>query len=112
MLQFRRILAFSTRVHNYLFVLYLLFVCLFLCSFYFPIASGYMAFITNALSVLGWTIIFEGLWIILSSVYQYIYSKVFVFSPIILTIVRVGIYLGVAAGVDLFTTVVFKGLAI
>lgn len=111
MLQFRRILAFSTRVHNYLFVLYLLFVCLFLCSFYFPIEQGYLNFIANALSVLGWTIIFEGLWIILSSVYQYIYSKVFVFSPIIFTLIRVGLYLIVATGVDLFTTIVFKGLA-
>ena len=111
MLQFRRILAFSTRVHNYLFVLYLLFVCLFLCSFYFPIEQGYLNFIANALSVLGWTIIFEGLWIVLSSVYQYIYSKVFVFSPIIFTLIRVGLYLIVATGVDLFTTIVFKGLA-
>jgi hypothetical protein len=112
MLRFRRILAFSTRVHNYLFVLYLLFVAIFLFSFYFPIDQNYLVCITDALSVLGWAIIFEGLWIILSSIYQVSYSRVLALSPIILTLLRIAAYLAVAAGVDIFTTIVFKGLTI
>lgn len=112
MLRFRRIIEFSTRVHNYLFVLYLLFVAIFVISFYFPIETGYVTFITQMLSVLGWTIIFEGLWIVLASLYLYLYTKVFPSSPIFLTILRVALYLLVAAGVDLFTTIVFKGLSV
>ncbi len=112
MLQFRRIIEFSTRVHNYLFVLYLLFVAIFVLSFYFPLDTGYVDFITKMLSVLGWTIIFEGLWIVLASIYLFLYTKVFAISPILLTIGRVFVYLLVAAGVDLFTTIVFEGLVI
>lgn len=116
MLEFRRILAFSTRIHNYVFVLYILFVLLFLLSLFSGIEFDYrenlVQVLTDVLSVLGWTMVFEGLWIILSSLYHFFYTKVFAIAPVVSTLIRMSLYLLIATIIDSLSLMLTKGLTI
>ena len=60
MLAFRRILAFSSRIHSYLLALYLFFALLFVLFLYFPVSEILVTFVTALQMVVGWTIFLEG----------------------------------------------------
>ncbi|MGN0906618.1 MAG: hypothetical protein ACI4NM_05665, partial [Bullifex sp.] len=70
MLQFRRVLAFSSRIHTYLMALYLFFCLMFFFTFVTEVPVGLIGFIHTAMTLISWTMIFFGVWIILASVYQ------------------------------------------
>lgn len=112
MLAFRRVLAFSSRVHTYVFVLYLFFVILFMLCSFVPSPEGLVGSLGFVMNVLGWTVLFEGIWLILSCIYQFFYSHVFVFSPLILSVVRIGVYLLLSTLVDLLDSVILQGVHI
>ena len=82
MLQFRRILVFSSRIHTYLMVLYLFFALLFAVTFFMSVSADLISLLSLLMTVTSWLIIFEGVWIVLASVYQLFYTRVFAFSPI------------------------------
>lgn len=112
MLEFRRILAFSSRVHTYIMVLYLFFASLFAISFFFQVDAGLIAFISSIMAVLSWLVLFEGVWIILACTYQLFYSRVFAFAPVMLTLLRSALVLLVATLVDALEIITSGGIVI
>ena len=111
MLTFRRILAFSSRVHSYLLALYLFFALLFVLFLYFPVSEVLIASITGCQMVLGWTIFLEGFWIILASVYQFFYTHVAFLMPLVLTVLRMALYFCISIVLDILNTVILHGFS-
>lgn len=112
MLEFRRTLAFSSRIHTYLMVLYLFFASLIMLSFFTDVADEMLALVTFCANVLSWLVIFEGVWIILACVYQMFYTKVAFFSPVVLTLVRGVIVLAVSTVTDALQLMITRGVTI
>ena len=111
MLSFRRILAFSSRVHTYLLALYLFFALLFVMFLYFPVDEILVTFVTACQMVLGWTIFLEGVWIVLASVYQFFYSHVACVAPILMTLLRLASYFVISIILDILNTVIVSGFS-
>ncbi len=111
MLAFRRILAFSSRIHSYLLALYLFFALLFVLFLYFPVSEVLVTFVTAFQMVLGWTIFLEGSWIILASVYQFFYSHVASVSPIVMTVLRLAAYSVISIVLDILNTIIVSGFS-
>ena len=111
MLAFRRILAFSSRVHTYLLALYLFFALLFALFLYFPVSEDLVSFVTLAQRLLGWTIFLEGCWIILASVYQFFYSHVACIAPVLMTLLRLGAYFVISIVLDILNTIIVSGFS-
>lgn len=112
MLEFRRILAFSSRIHTYLMALYLFFASLMTASFFTSVEAPVIGIVSTCMAVLGWLIAFEGVWIILASFYQLFYSHVFAFSPVLLTLLRGLAVLLIASVLDFLEMIVTGGLSI
>ena len=111
MLAFRRILAFSSRIHSYLLALYMFFALLFVLFLYFPVSEVLVTFVTAWQMVLGWTIFLEGSWIILASVYQFFYSRVLCVSPVLMTLLRLAVYSVVSIVIDVLNTIIVSGFS-
>lgn len=111
MLAFRRILAFSSRVHSYLLALYLFFALLFVLFLYFPVSEALISFVTLVQMILGWTIMLEGIWLIFASVYQFFYSRVLCIQPVLLTILRIAVYFITSITVDVLNTLILEGFS-
>ena len=111
MLAFRRILAFSSRVHSYLLALYLFFALLFVLFLYFPVSEVLITSITRCQMVLGWTIFLEGFWIILASIYQFFYTHVAFVAPLVLTVLRMAAYFCISIVIDMLNTVILHGFS-
>ncbi len=112
MLQFRRVLAFSSRIHTYLLALYLFFSLMFFFTFVTDVPEVLINFIHTAMTLISWTMIFFGVWIILASVYQFFYTKVFAFTPAVLTVIRTSLVITLAAVFDLAESLVSKGVSL
>ena len=111
MLAFRRILAFSSRVHSYLLALYLFFALLFVLFLYFPVSEVLITSITGCQMVLGWTIFLEGAWIILASIYQVFYSRVMCLQPVIMTLLRMAVYFAISIVLDILNMIILEGFS-
>ena len=111
MLAFRRILAFSSRVHTYLLALYLFFALLFALFLYFPVSENLVSFVTLTQRLLGWTIFLEGAWIILASIYQFFYSRVACLQPIIMTVLRMAVYFAISIVLDILNKIILEGFS-
>ena len=111
MLAFRRILAFSSRVHTYLLALYLFFALLFVLFLCFPVSEVLVSFVTLFQRILGWTIFLEGFWIMLASVYQFFYSRVMCLQPLVMTVLRIAVYFSVSIVLDILNTVILSGFS-
>jgi len=88
MLPFRRVLAFSSRIHTYLLVLLIFFFLMFCFTLIYPVEEGFLDLVRTALTLISWVMVFEGGWIIFASIFQLFYSKVFAFTPVLLTLLR------------------------
>ncbi len=109
MLAFRRILAFSSRIHSYILALYIFFALLFVLFLYFPVSEILISFVTLAQMLLGWTIVLEGIWLVFASVYQFFYSRVLCMQPVFMTILRMLVYFIISITLDILNTVILKG---
>ncbi len=112
MLQFRRILAFSSRIHTYIMVLYLFFALLFSLTFFITVSEDLVRLLSFLMTVTSWLIIFEGVWIILASIYQLFYTRVFAFFPVILTLIRCAVTIACAAFLDSINVAIMYGISI
>lgn len=99
MLHTRRLLAFSSRVHTYTMLLYLFFFLVYLSSSYFLVSQTFIDLLQFALILISWTNLLFGLWIIVFSFIVWSSDRVFPFSPVLLTLLRM-------AGVFLLSTLV------
>ena len=111
MLAFRRILAFSSRVHSYLLALYFFFAILFVLFLYFPVSEVLVSFVTMAQMLLGWTIFLEGFWLILASVYQIFYTRVVCLDPLLMTLLRMAVYFVISILLDILNTFILSGFS-
>ena len=112
MLEFRRILEFSSRVHTYLLALYFFFALVFTLFLYFPIQDNLVEFISISQMVMGWTIFLEGIWIIFASIICSLYTKVLAIKPVVLTILRILVYFVISIFVDVLNTMITRGFSI
>lgn len=112
MLEFRRILEFSSRIHTYLLAVYFFFVLVFTLFLYFPIQDNLVSFISICQMVMGWTIFLEGIWIIFASMFCSIYTRVMVIKPVVLTVLRIAVYFLISIFVDVLNTMITRGFAI
>lgn len=111
MLAFRRILAFSSRIHSYLLALYFFFALLFVLFLYFPVSEVLISFVTLSRMLLGWTIILEGIWLIFASIYQFFYSHVLCLQPVFMTLLRMSGYFIISIVLDILNTVIIEGFS-
>ncbi len=111
MLEMRRIIECSSRVHTYLLSLYLFFAFLFVLFLYFPVREDFVSLITGIQMVMGWTIFLVGIWIFLASVLCSVFSRVLVVSPIVKTLVRFSVYAVISVMLDLLNSVITGGLS-
>lgn len=111
MLELRRIIEFSSRVHTYLLSLYMFFALLFVLFLYFPVQERMVDAITVLQMVMGWTIFLEGLWVVFGSILCSIYSKVVIFSPIIKTILRLLAYFLISVIIDATNSLITGGFS-
>ena len=111
MLAFRRILAFSSRIHTYLLALYSFFALLFMLFLYFPVSEVLVSFVRAWQMVLGWTIFLEGAWIILARIYQFFYSRVMCLQPIITTLLRMAVYFAISIVLDILNMIILEGFS-
>lgn len=112
MLQFRRVLAFSSRVHTYLLMLYVFFAVVFMFTFFVDADPGLVELLRLCMGVISWTMVFGGVWIVLASVYQLFYSKVFAFSPVALTAARLALMLVLSTLADALDTLATTGVSL
>lgn len=111
MLEMRRIIEFSSRVHTYLLSLYMFFALLFVLFLYFPVQEQLVNIITLSQMVMGWTIFLVGLWIALASILCSIYSKVLILSPIVKTLVRFLVYFSISIILDIINSLITGGFS-
>ncbi len=109
MLQLRRVVEFSSRIHTYLLTLYVFFALLFVLFLYYPIDDSLVKFISICQMAMGWTILLEGVWILFAAIFASIYSKVLVIKPILLTLLRLLIYFMISIFVDIVNTLITSG---
>ena len=93
-------------------VLYLFFAVLMCASFFTDVDAALVSIVSAAMAVLAWLVIFEGVWIILASIYQIFYSKVLAVAPVLLTIVRGLVVLITATVLDALELVITQGVTI
>ncbi|MGN1164374.1 MAG: hypothetical protein ACI4S4_06155 [Candidatus Ornithospirochaeta sp.] len=111
MLELRRIIEFSSRVHTYLMSLYMFLSLLFVLFLYFPVQERLVSVITVLQMVMGWTIFLEGLWVICGSFLCSAYSKVLVIGPVIKTLVRFLAYFLISVLLDAINTLITGGFS-
>lgn len=111
MLEMRRIIEFSSRVHTYLLSLYMFFALLFTLFLYFPVRESLVTFITNAQMIMGWTIFLVAVWIIFSSVICSIYSRVWVVAPVVKTLIRFMVYFFISVFLDMLNSLITGGFS-
>ncbi len=111
MLEMRRIIEYSSRVHTYLVSLYMFFAFLFVLFLYFPVEENLVTFITRAQMIMGWTIFLLGVWIFLASVVCSIYSRVLVLSPVVKTVVRFLVYFIISIILDTLNSLITGGFS-
>lgn len=109
MLQLRRVVEFSSRIHTYLLTLYLFFAIIFVLFLYYPINDSLVRFISASQMAMGWTILLEGIWILVIAVVSSVYSRVVAIKPILLTLLRLFVYFGVSIFLDFINTLITSG---
>lgn len=92
MLNYRRLIAFLSRVHTYLTVLYAVFFLLFILFLHLDISSSFYALMVSFSRALGWTIVLVGAFLLLSSIHISFLSKVVAAEPFILTVLRLLVF--------------------
>ncbi len=112
MLAFRRILAFSSRIHSYLLALYMFFALLFVLFLYYPVSEVLVSFVTLSQMLIGWTIFLEGVWIVLASIYQFFYSRVLCLQPVFMTLLRIAAYFAVSIIIDMLNIIIMNGFSL
>jgi len=112
MLPFRRVLAFSSRVHGFLLMLYIFFAFLMVLGCAVRMPDNLLELVSWSLAVIAWSMIFFGVWIILSSFVLFFYSRVFIVEPVATTIIRIAVLLLLAFLLDVGNTLIVKGITI
>lgn len=112
MLQTRRLLAFSSRVHTYTLLLYLFFFLVYLLGSFFSVTVEFVTLLQFFLYLISWTSLLFGVWILVFSCIVWAGDRVFPVSSVLLTIARMFCILALGFVVALLETLFQKGLVI
>ena len=92
MLNYRRLIAFLSRVHTYMTVLYAVFFILFFLFLRLSVSQSFYEMLVSFSSAIGWCIVLEGMFIIISSIHISFLSRVLAIEPFLLTLLRLLFY--------------------
>jgi hypothetical protein len=112
MLQTRRLLAFSGRVHTYTMLLYLFFFMVYLSCSYFAVRQEFVDLVWFSLDLVGWTNLLFGFWIIVFSVVVWASDRVFPVKPVLLTLARMGVVFAFGLVAAIIENLVNDGLVV
>ena len=112
MLSNRRLIAFLSRVHSFMLMLYVFLVVLMAISSALDIESDILYMINYCLLLLSWTLILFGLWIILFILLHLFIMKDFPFGYLIMTIIRVLVCSLLAFALEVGNIFIVKGVSI
>lgn len=88
MLQSRRLLAFSSRVHTYTLLLYVFFFLVYTLGGYFRVEQSFISLLDYCLTLVGWTSLLFGFWLLIFSVIVFAGSGLFPATEAVLTVLR------------------------
>ncbi|MGE4583354.1 MAG: hypothetical protein AB7C91_01780 [Sphaerochaeta sp.] len=112
MLQTRRLLAFSSRVHTYTLLLYLFFFVVYLLSSFFSVQQSFIELLQFLVYLISWTSLLFGFWILVFSVIVWASDRVFPFSVVVLTLLRMLVVFALSLIVAILEQVITKGVVI
>lgn len=112
MLQTRRLLAFSSRVHTYTLLLYLFFFLVYLLGSFFSVTESFVTLLQFFLYFISWTSLLFGFWILVFSCIVWAADRVFPLSAVLLTMVRMLCILALSFVVAILETLFQRGLVV
>lgn len=112
MLQTRRLLEFSSRVHTYTLLLYLFFFLVYVSCSYFAVRQEFVDLVRFSLNLVGWTNLLFGFWICIFSLVVWASDRVFPGKPVLLTILRMGVVFGLSLVAAIIENLVTGGLVV
>lgn len=112
MLNYRRLIAFSSRVHAYVTVLYGAFLALFLLFLHLDVSPSFYDLLVSISSAVGWTIVLEGIFILIASIHISLVSRVLAIEPFLMTIIRLILYSAMSLIVDFIVRLNSTGMSI
>ncbi|NLK05959.1 MAG: hypothetical protein GX315_06300 [Spirochaetales bacterium] len=112
MLQTRRLLAFSSRVHTYTLLLYLFFFLVYILGSFFSVDPTFVTLLQFMLHLISWTSLLFGFWILVFSVVVWVSDRIFPFSTAILTVLRMLAVFALSLVVALLEQVIQQGLVV
>lgn len=92
MLNYRRLIEFSSRIHTYLLALHLVLTFLFVLSLFLPLSGQFYSLVLKSDDVIGWLMVFLGCWIILASLHLSFISSVLTIFPLAITLLRLAVF--------------------
>ncbi len=93
-------------------LLYLFFFLVYLSSSYFLVTQTFIDLLQFALILISWTNLLFGLWIIAFSFVVWSTDRIFPFSPIVLTLLRMGGVFALSTLVAIIENLVTDGLVV
>ena len=112
MLQTRRLLAFSSRVHTYTLLLYLFFFFIYIASSFFAVSQDFVNLLHFSLYLISWTSLLFGFWILVFSLLVWVGDRIFPTSAMLLTILRMLAIFALSLIVGLLEHVITRGITI
>ncbi|HIS14462.1 MAG TPA: hypothetical protein IAA76_07780 [Candidatus Ornithospirochaeta stercorigallinarum] len=112
MLNYRRLIAFLSRVHTYITVLYAVFFLLFFLFLHLDVSTSFYNLLVSFSSAIGWTIVLEGMFLLIASVHISFLSRVIAFEPFLLTLLRLMFYFILSFILDFFVSLNGTGIVV
>ncbi len=112
MLQTRRLLAFSSRVHTYTLLLYLFFFLVYILGSFFPVDASFVELLQFSLHLISWTSLLFGFWILVFSVVVWVSDRVFPISTAMLTLGRMLVVFLLSLVVAILEQVIQQGVVV
>ncbi|MCR5732481.1 MAG: hypothetical protein K6G51_06050 [Sphaerochaetaceae bacterium] len=108
----RRLIAFSSRVHGFILMLYIFFVVLIIISSVFDVGHDILSIENYCLLILSWTIVLFGIWIQVFCLLNHIIMRDFPLSYFMHALLRVIICLVIAFMIEIGNILIVKGVSI
>ncbi|HIV99421.1 MAG TPA: hypothetical protein IAB12_06580 [Candidatus Ornithospirochaeta avicola] len=102
MLEYRRLIEFTSRIHTYLLCLLLFFSLCYILSFFISLSLSFASFSFFLSTVLIYLMLLLSLWILFSSIHISLMSSVVVYKPFLMSILRLAGALFLDAAVTFF----------
>ncbi len=93
-------------------MMYIFFAILLVLASVVAMPDDLLLLVKLCMAVTAWSMIFFGVWVILASIVQVFYSKVFAIEPIVSTLLRIALCLLLAFLLDVGNSLIEKGFSI